>query len=113
MIASLPSHLSLSCANSNRLLQRFTDTDEGLVKHYFGCQLIRNQLTCTSQLVQTAYTKQLLSTFDMWDEVRTIATHILPGTHLVKADCPDTPRPTLQRRYTSIVGSISYLVQMT
>ena len=49
----------------------------------------------------------------MWDEVHTVATPMIPGTRLVKADCPATPSPTLQRRYRSIVGSISYLVQMT
>ena len=38
---------------------------------------------------------------------------MIPGTHLVKADCPATPSLTLQRRYCSIIGSISYLVQMT
>ena len=38
---------------------------------------------------------------------------MIPGTRLVKADCPATPSPTLQRRYRSIVGSIGYLVQMT
>jgi len=38
---------------------------------------------------------------------------MIPGTRLVKADCPVTPSPTLQRRYPSIVGSIGYLVQMT
>jgi len=60
--------------------------------------------------VQIAYKERLLRTFGMWDEVHTIATPMLPGTRLVKADCPDTPSPTLQRRYFSIVGSISYLV---
>jgi len=38
---------------------------------------------------------------------------MIPGTRLVKTDCPATPSPTLQRRYRSIVGSIGYLVQMT
>ena len=42
-----------------------------------------------------------------------VATPMIPGTCLVKADCPDTPSPTLQFRYHSIVGSIGYLVQMT
>ena len=59
--------------------------------------------------MQTAYTERLLRTFDMWDEVYTVAS----GTRPVKADCSDTPSPTLQRRYRSIVGSIGYLVQMT
>ena len=59
------------------------------------------------------HTERLLHTFDMWDEVHTVATPMLPGTRLVKADCPDTPSPTLQRRYRSIVGSIGCLVQMT
>ena len=42
-----------------------------------------------------------------------VATPMIPGNCLVKADCPDTPSPTLQFRYHSIVGSIGYLVQMT
>ena len=49
----------------------------------------------------------------MWDEVHTVDTPMIPGTRLVKVDCPETPSPTLQRRYRSIVGSIGYLVQMT
>jgi len=94
-------------------LQRFTGTGQGPVAEYLGCQLIRDRPNRTFQLVQTAYTERLLRTFDMWDEVHTVATPMLPGTRLVKADCPDTPSPTLQRRYRSIVGSIGYLVQMT
>ena len=86
------------------LLQRFTGTDEGL-----GCQLIRDRPNRTSQLVQTAYTERLLRR----DEVHTVDTPMIPGTRLVKADCPATPSPTLQRRYHNIVGSIGYLVQMT
>jgi len=38
---------------------------------------------------------------------------MIPGTHPVNADRSETPNPTLQRRYRSIVGSIGYLVQMT
>jgi len=37
---------------------------------------------------------------------------MIPGTRLVKADCPEPPSPTLQRRYRCIIDSISYLVQM-
>ena len=92
------------------LLQRFTGTDEGLVTQYLGCQLICNRPNRTCQIVQTAYTERLLRTLDMWDEVHTVAAHMIPCTRLVKADCPDTPSPTLQRRYRSIVGSIGYLV---
>jgi len=67
----------------------------------------------TSQLVQIAYIKRLLIIFEIWDEVHTVGTHMLPGTCLLKADCPDTPSPTLQHRFRSIVGSIGYLVKMT
>jgi len=95
------------------LLQRFTGTDEGLVTQYLSCQLIRDRPNRTSQLVQTVYTERLLHTFDVWDEVHTVAIHMIPGTRLVKAHCPETTNPTLQCRYRSIVGSISYLVQMT
>ena len=63
--------------------------------------------------MQTTYTERLLRTFEMCNEVHSFSTPMLPGTRLVKADCPDTPSPTLQRRYRSIVGSIGYLVQMT
>jgi len=94
------------------LLQRFTGTDEGPLTQYLGCQFICDQPICTIQLVQTVYSERLLCTFDMWDEFHTVATPIILGTHLVKADCPATPSPTLQRRYHSIVGSIGYLVQM-
>ena len=95
------------------LLQRFTGTDEGPLTQYLGCQFICDQPICTIQLVQTVYSERLLCTFDMWDDVHTVSTPMIPGTRLVKADCPETPSPTLQRRYRSIVGSIGYLVQMT
>jgi len=98
------------------LLLCFTGTHEGPVAQYLGCQLTRNRPNCTFQLVQTAYTERLLRIFDMWDEFHTVANPMLPGTRLVKADCPDTPSHNLhciQRRYRSIVGSIGYLVQMT
>jgi len=106
------SSLSVMLKFKSALLQRFTGTDEGPVTQYLGCQLIRDRPNCTSQLVHTAYTEYLLCAFEMWDEFH-IVTPMLPGTRLVKTDCPDTPSPTLQRRYRSIVGSIGYLVQMT
>jgi len=56
--------------------------------------------------VQTVYTKRLLRTFDMLDEDHTVVTPMIPGTRLLKADCPETPSPDLQRRYRIIVGSI-------
>ena len=105
------SSLSVMRKFKSALLQRFTVTDEGPVTQYLGWQLIRDRPNRTSQLVQTANTERLLHTFDMWDEVHTVATPMLPGTRLVKADYPDTPNPTLQRRYHSIVGSIGYLVR--
>ena len=95
------------------LLTRFAGTDEGPVTQYLGCQLIRDRKNCTSKFVQTAYTERLLRTFDMWDNVKTVATPMEPGTRLVKADCPESPDPVLQRRYRGIVGSIGFLVQMT
>lgn len=92
---------------------------------YLGCQLIRdrNNFNCRtsdseSQFVQTAYTQRLLRTqaFSMWDDVHPVATGtpMEPGTsECESADCADTPNPTLQRIYGSIVDSIGYLVQMT
>jgi len=106
------SSLSVMRKFKSALLQRFTGTNEGTVTYYLGCQLIRDRPNRTSHLVQTAYTERLLPTFDMWDEVHTVATPMLSGTRLVKADCHDTASPTLQCRYRSIVGSIGYLVQM-
>jgi len=107
------SSLSVMRKFKSGLLHRFTGTDEGPVTQYLGCQLIRDRPNCTSQLLQTTYTERLLRTFEMCNEVHSFSTPMLPGTRLVKADCPDTPSPTLQRRYRSIVGSIGYLVQMT
>ena len=95
------------------LLHCFTGTVEGSVTHYLGCQLIRDHPNRISQLMQTACTERLLRSFEMWDEIHFIATPMLPGPCRVKADCPDTPSPTLQCRYQSIVSSIGYLVQMT
>ena len=90
------------------LLQRFTGSDEGPFTQYLGCQLIRDRpnrpLNSCKQPILMASSAPLTC------GMRFI---LLLRTRLVKTDCPETPNPTLQRRYRSIVGSIGYLVQMT
>ena len=96
------------------LLNQFQETNEGEVTQYLGCHVIRDRPNCTSRFVQTAYTERLLRTFSAWDATPAL-TPLQPGQHLVAADCPEPSAldPALHNRYHSIVGSISYLVQMT
>ena len=94
------------------LLQRFAGTDEGEVTEYLGCELIRNRKARTGQLVQKGYAERVLRAFDMW-ESHPVATPLDPNTRLSKLDCPTVVDPHVHRKYRSIVGCISYLVNMT
>ena len=105
--------LSVLTAFKKSLLCCFNGTDDGPVKQYLGCQLIRDRQHRVSTLVQPAYAERLLRTFEMWDAHP--QTPLASGLHLIKADCParDAIEPALHQRYRSIAGSIGYLVQMT
>jgi hypothetical protein len=48
----------------------------------------------------------------MW-ECNPVATPLDPNVRLSKLDCPEVVDPLLHRKYCSIVGCLSYLVNMT
>jgi hypothetical protein len=48
----------------------------------------------------------------MW-ECDPVATPMDPNVRLSKLDCPEVVDPLLHRKYRSIVGCLSYLVNMT
>ena len=42
-------------------------TDEGEVKEYLGCEVIRDRAARMGKLVQAGYAERVLRTFGMWD----------------------------------------------
>ena len=94
------------------LPSRFLGIDEGEVTEYLGCELVRDRRTRTGHLVQAGYAERVLRAFDMW-ESHPVATPLDPNVRLSKLDCPAVVDPHVHRKYRSIVGCISYLVNMT
>ncbi len=87
-------------------------TDEGEVTEYLGCELVRDRKARTGQLIQAGYAERVLRVFNMWD-CNPVATPMDPNVRLSKLDCPEVVDPLLHRKYRSIVGCLSYLVNMT
>ena len=94
------------------LLSRFAGTDEGGVTEYLGSELVRDRKNRTGHLVQAGYAERVLRAFDMWEN-HPVATPLDATTRLSKLDCPSVVDPHVHRKYRSIVGCISYLVNMT
>ena len=94
------------------LLTRFQGTDEGEVKEYLGCEVIRDRAARTGKMVQAGYAERVLRTFGMWD-CNPVLTPLDPNVRLTKRDSPEIVDPRLHRRMRSIVGCLSYLVNMT
>jgi hypothetical protein len=61
--------------------------------------------------VMTSF-KQDLKTFGMWD-CSPVKKPLDANNRLSKSDCPEVVDPIVHRRYRSIVGCLSYLVNMT
>ena len=77
-----------------------------------GCELIRDRSAKTAIIVQRGYAERVLKTFGMWD-CKPCATPLDANSRLSKADCPQVVDPALHRRYRSIIGFLSYLVNIT
>ena len=89
-----------------------SSADEGEVTEYLGCELVRDRKARTGQLIQAGYAERVLRVFNMW-ECNPVATPMDPNVRLSKLDCPEVVDPLLHRKYRSIVGCLSYLVNMT
>jgi hypothetical protein len=74
--------------------------------------LSRDRNTRTGHPVQAGYAERVLRAFDVW-ESHPVATPLDPNVRLSKLDCPAVVDPRVHRKYRSIVGCISYLVNMT
>jgi hypothetical protein len=74
--------------------------------------MIRNRSAKSAKLVQREYAERVLRTFGMWD-CKPCATPLNANSRLSKKDCPQVVDPALHRRYRSINGCLSYLVNMT
>jgi hypothetical protein len=79
---------------------------------YLGCELIRDRSAKTAKIVQKVSAERVLKTFGMWD-CKPCATPLDANSRLSKTDCPQVVDPALPRRYRSITGCLSYLVNMT
>ena len=88
------------------LLTRFQGTEEGDVKEYLGCEVIRDRAARTGKLVQAGYAERVLRTFGMWD-YNPVLTPLDPNVRLTKRDSPEVVDPRL-RRMRSIVGCLSW-----
>jgi hypothetical protein len=94
------------------LLNRFQGTDEGEVKEYLGCEVFRDRAARTGKIVQAGYAERVLRTFGMWD-CNPVLTPMDPNVRLTKRDSPEVVDLRLHGRMRSIVGCLSYLVNMT
>ena len=103
---------TVMAAFKRNLFKRFEGTDEGEVKQYLGCEVIRDRAARTGKLVQSGYAERVLRTFGMWDCNPTL-TPLDPNTRLTKKDSPEAVDPRLHKRMRSITGCLSYLVNMT
>jgi hypothetical protein len=94
------------------LLSRFVGTDEGEVTEYLGYEIIRDREARTTKIVQSDYVERVLKTFGMWD-CNPVKTPLDTNNRLSKRDYPEVVDPNVHRRYHSIVGCLSYSVNMT
>ena len=99
-------------AFKKEILTRFIGTDDGEVTEYLGCELIRDRSAKSATIVQKGYAERVLKTFGMWD-CNPVLTPMDPNVRLTKRDSPEVVDPRLHRRMRSIVGCLSYLVNMT
>ncbi len=102
----------ITVAFKKEILTRSVGTYEGEVTEYLGCDLIRNRSAKTAILVQRVYAERVLKTFGMWD-CKPCATPLDANSRLSKMDCRQVVDTALHRRYRSITGCLSYLVNMT
>jgi hypothetical protein len=73
---------------------------------------VRDRKARTGQLIQDGYAERVLRVFNMW-ECDPVATPLDPNVRLSNLDCPEVVDPLVHRKYRSIVGCLSYLVNMT
>ena len=83
-----------------------------MFRQYLGCEVIRDRTARTAELVQAGYAERVLRTSGMW-ECKPIHTPLDANSRLTKSDCPEVVYPILHRRYRSITGCLSYLVNMS
>jgi hypothetical protein len=94
------------------LLSHFVRTDEGGVTEHLGYKMIRECEAKTAKIVQSGYVERDLKTFGMWD-CHPVKKPLDAKNRLSKRDCPEVVDPNVHKRYHSIVGCLSYLVNVT
>eukprot|EP00961_Rhodomonas_salina_P046326 621845-Rhodomonas_salina.1 len=86
--------------------------NEGAVHEYLGCEVVRDWERGLLSLLQRGYTERVLKIYG-FENATPVRTPLSPGIRLTKQDCPAVLDPALHRRYRSIVGHLSFLVQCT
>jgi hypothetical protein len=74
------------------MLDRFIGTDEGEVTEYLGCELVRDRMARTGQLIQAWYAERVLRVFNMWECLD-------PNVRLSKLDCHEVVDPLVLSQY--------------
>ena len=74
-------------------------------------EVIRDRAARTRKMVQAGYAERVLRTLGMWD-CNPVLTPVDPNVHLTNRDSPEVVDPRLHRRMRSIVGCLSYPVNM-
>ncbi len=75
--------------------------------------IIRDREAKTAKIVQSGSAVRVLKTSGMWDCHPVKTPGLDANNRLSKRDCPEVVDPNVHRRYRSIVGCLSYLVNMT
>ncbi len=93
-------------------LASFDVTDDGEATDYLGCKVIRDWAAGTITIRQKGYILRVLKECGITD-VKSVNTPLSPGICLSKRDSPVVVDPALQCSYSSIIGYVGFLVQMT
>ena len=107
--ASLTVHQPLSLAYRSAEFYRYT------VHWLLGLKITHNREARTISLSQTLYINAILSRFSL-DNAKPVATPIVPGASLSKADGPSDNTELMQRKkipYREAVGSLMYAAVAT
>ena len=94
----------------NAVLRRIVDNHDRT--HILSNEIIRDREAKTTKIVKSGYAERVLKTFAIWD-CHPVKTPLDANNRLSKRDCPKVVDPNVHRRYHSIVGCLSYLVNMT
>jgi hypothetical protein len=95
------------------LSKQFSMTDLGECSYYLGMTIRRNRANRLIYLGQRAYVEKVLKDHGLWNNVKTAAVPMNPGTKLVPSATGYHASDTLRTRYQRAVGSLMYAMMGT